>query len=158
MPRRPGVYLFDEFDSIGQARADAQDVGEMRRVVTAFLQFIDADRSPSILIAATNHAELLDRAIFRRFDVVLGFELPSVDAIAELLRLRLTAHELEEPIVASLAKRAVGLSFADVARACDDALRSMVLAGSATIRRDDLVAAFDAARRRADEQGRLQHG
>lgn len=51
MPRRPGVYLFDEFDAIGQARDDAQDVGEMRRVVTSFLQFIDADRSPSLLSA-----------------------------------------------------------------------------------------------------------
>ena len=51
--RRPGVYLFDEFDAIGQARADAQDIGEMRRLVTAFLQFIDADRSPSMLVAAT---------------------------------------------------------------------------------------------------------
>lgn len=155
MPRRPGVYLFDEFDSIGQARGDAQDVGEMRRVVTAFLQFIDADRSPSILVAATNHAELLDRAIFRRFDVVLSFELPSQNSLEELLTLRLPLSEFPMAFVRTLAARASGLTFADVARACDDALRSMVLAGEAKLRDQDLIVAFDAAARRAIEQPRL---
>lgn len=156
MPRRPGVYLFDEFDAIGQARGDTQDVGEMRRVVTAFLQFIDADQSPSIVVAATNHAELLDRAVFRRFDIVLAFELPSLTAIAALLRLRLAAHGLDDALVDVLAARAEGLSFADVARACDDALRSMVLAGERIARQDDLMSAFDAARKRADGQRRLR--
>jgi AAA+ superfamily predicted ATPase len=156
MPRRPGVYLFDEFDAIGQARGDARDIGEMRRVVTAFLQFIDADRSPSILVAATNHAELLDRAMFRRFDVVLGFGLPSQTQIAELLVLRLPVAGFSPGIVDSLARRAVGLSFADVARACDDALRTMVLAGETALREDDLLTAFEAASRRAIEQQRLQ--
>jgi SpoVK/Ycf46/Vps4 family AAA+-type ATPase len=156
MPRRPGVYLFDEFDAIGQARADAQDIGEMRRVVTAFLQFIDADRSPSILVAATNHAELLDRAVFRRFDLVLGFELPSEDALAELLTIRLPRATLPPDLLCSLARRAAGLSFADVTRACDDALRSMVLAGENKVREQDLVMAIDAASQRASEQQRLQ--
>ena len=76
MPRRPGVYLFDEFDSIAKARGDAQDVGEMNRVVTAFLQLVDADVSGSIMVAATNHVELLDRAVFRRFDVIVPFDKP----------------------------------------------------------------------------------
>ena len=156
MPRRPGVYLFDEFDAIGQARGEAQDVGEMRRVVTAFLQFIDADRSPSILVAATNHAELLDRAIFRRFDVVLAFELPSEAAIAELLALRVPLGGFSSAFLASLARHARGLTFADVARACDDALRSMVLAGETMLREQDLVTAIEAAARRATEQPRSQ--
>ena len=156
MPRRPGVYLFDEFDAIGQARGDAQDVGEMRRVVTAFLQFIDADRSPSILVAATNHAELLDRAIFRRFDVVLAFDLPSEAAITELLTLRLPHGGFSPSFLASLTSRARGLTFADVARACDDALRSMVLAGEPAMREQDLVVAIEAAARRATEQPRSQ--
>ncbi len=156
MPRRPGVYLFDEFDSIGQARGDAQDVGEMRRVVTAFLQFIDADRSPSILVAATNHAELLDRAVFRRFDLVLEFELPSEDSIAELLTLRLPLAGFSSELIRRLARQAVGLSFADVARACDDALRSMVLAGESKLREQDVAVAFEAASRRAAEHQRLR--
>jgi SpoVK/Ycf46/Vps4 family AAA+-type ATPase len=156
MPRRPGVYLFDEFDAIGQARGDAQDIGEMRRVVTAFLQFIDADRSASLLIAATNHAELLDRAIFRRFDVVLTFDLPSQDALAQLIRLRLPKFPLSESLIRSLATRAKGLSFADAARACDDAIRTMVLRGELSLREDTLVASFDAMRHRAEEQSQLR--
>ncbi len=156
MPRRPGVYLFDEFDAIAQARGDAQDVGEMRRVVTAFLQFIDGDRSPSILVAATNHAELLDRAVFRRFDLVLGFGLPTAEAVEALIGLRLSTFGLDESHVCALAQQAQGLSFADVARACDDALRSMILGGAKAVREDDLRAAFDAARRRADEHQRLR--
>jgi SpoVK/Ycf46/Vps4 family AAA+-type ATPase len=156
MPRRPGVYLFDEFDAIGQARGDAQDIGEMRRVVTAFLQFMDADRSASLLIAATNHAELLDRAIFRRFDVVLSFELPTEDALAQLLNLRLPKHRVSEHLFRSLAARAKGLSFADAARACDDAIRTMVLSGETRLREETLVASFDAMLRRADEQTRLR--
>lgn len=79
MPRRPGVYLFDEFDSIAKARGDSQDVGEMNRVVTAFLQLVDADVSGSIMVAATNHVELLDRAVFRRFDVIVPFDKPTKD-------------------------------------------------------------------------------
>lgn len=154
MPRRPGVYLFDEFDAVGQARGEAQDVGEMRRVVTAFLQFIDADQSPSIIVAATNHAELLDRAVFRRFDVVLEFQRPSETEIAELIRLRLVSHHLEPALVAELAALGSGLSFADVARATDDAIRAMVLAGSSSLRAEDLTAAFRAARKRATEQPR----
>lgn len=156
MPRRPGVYLFDEVDAIGQARGDAQDIGEMRRVVTAFLQFMDADRSASLLIAATNHAELLDRAIFRRFDVVLTFNLPSQDALAQLIRLRLPKPPLSESLIRSLATRAKGLSFADAARACDDAIRTMVLSGESSLREDTLVASFDAMLHRAEEQSRLR--
>lgn len=156
MPRRPGVYLFDEFDAIGQARGDAQDIGEMRRVVTAFLQFMDADQSASLLIAATNHAELLDRAIFRRFDVVLSFELPSAEALAQLLHLRLPKQRLPETLILSLAQRATGLSFADAARACDDAIRTMVLSGETKLSEDTLSASFEAMLRRAHEQTRLR--
>jgi SpoVK/Ycf46/Vps4 family AAA+-type ATPase len=156
MPRRPGVYLFDEFDAIGQARGDAQDIGEMRRVVTAFLQFMDADRSASLLIAATNHAELLDRAIFRRFDVVLSFELPSENALAQLLDLRLPKRQLSEHFLGSLAARAAGLSFADASRACDDAIRTMVLSGETLLREETLAASFEAMLRRTEEQTRLR--
>src|SRR5262249_7653469 len=153
---RPGVYLFDEFDAIGQARGDAQDIGEMRRVVTAFLQFMDADRSASLLIAATNHAELLDRAIFRRFDVVLAFELPSEEALAQLVHLRMPHQSLSESFVHSLASRAKDLSFADAARACDDAIRTMVLSGESQLREVTLAASFDAMLRRAEEQTRIR--
>lgn len=74
---RPGVYLFDEFDAIGANRGKDNDVGEMRRVLNSFLQFIERDNSDSLIIAATNNLGLLDQALFRRFDDVLHYKLPS---------------------------------------------------------------------------------
>jgi len=66
-----GVFLFDEFDAIGGKRTMENDVGEMRRVLNSFLNFIEQDTSDSIVIAATNNPQLLDQALFRRFDDVL---------------------------------------------------------------------------------------
>lgn len=143
MPRRPGVYLFDEFDSIAKARGDAQDVGEMNRVVTAFLQLVDADVSGSILVAATNHVELLDRAVFRRFDVIVPFDKPSHEEIVEMLRLRLASVGLSNQQAQALSQIAEGSSFADVARACDDAIRTMALDDRETISEHDVSQAFD---------------
>lgn len=65
------VYLVDEFDSIGSERGIANDVGEIRRVVNTFLQMVEQDNSDSIIIAASNHPSLLDRALFRRFDDIV---------------------------------------------------------------------------------------
>lgn len=142
MPRRPGVYLFDEFDAVAKARGDSQDVGEMNRIVTAFLQLIDADTSHSIVIAATNHAELLDRAIFRRFDVIVPFSVPTAAQIESLLRLRLGAFDLPTSLLRQAAKAAQGMSFADVVRATDDAIRTMALAERDHLVAEDLEEAF----------------
>lgn len=73
---RRGVYLFDEFDAIGGERSRENDVGEMRRVLNAFLQFIEQDTSDSLIVAATNNPHILDQALFRRFDDVLHYHLP----------------------------------------------------------------------------------
>ena len=59
-----GVYLFDEFDSIGSARGLSNDVGEIRRVLNSFLQMVEQDASDSLVVAATNHVGALDRALF----------------------------------------------------------------------------------------------
>lgn len=148
MPRRPGVYLFDEFDSVAKARGDSQDVGEMNRVVTAFLQLVDADMSGSILVAATNHVELLDRAVFRRFDVIVPFEKPTCEQIAELMTLRLSTVGLRSEDASRLAVHAEGWSFADVARACDDAVRTMALDDREQIAERDVVVALEELERR----------
>ena len=141
MPRRPGVYLFDEFDALAKARGDAQDVGEMNRVVTSFLQLMDADVSASIVIAATNHPQLLDRAVFRRFHLSVEFTTPDLPQAEALIRLRLARFALDDATVASFAKRADGLSFAEVAGACDDAVRNMVLEERTKLLSDDIDAA-----------------
>lgn len=148
MPRRPGVYLFDEFDSVAKARGDSQDVGEMNRVVTAFLQLVDADVSGSILVAATNHVELLDRAVFRRFDVIVPFDKPNYEQIAALLQLRLGAVGFVEQDAGRLAAGAEGWSFADIARACDDAVRTMALADREEVSERDVVAALEELKQR----------
>ena len=154
MPRRPGVYLFDEFDSVAKARGDSQDVGEMNRVVTAFLQLVDADVSGSILVAATNHVELLDRAVFRRFDVIVPFDNPTREQLVDLLKLRLGAVGLADAQAAELAGRAEGWSFADVVRACDDAVRTMALDDREKVTIRDIVAALDALKRRKISSGK----
>jgi SpoVK/Ycf46/Vps4 family AAA+-type ATPase len=148
MPRRPAVYLFDEFDAIGKSRGDTQEVGEIRRVVTSFLQLMDADRSGSVIIAATNYEELLDHAVFRRFDTLLRFVLPSEEQIKSLLRLRLKAFKVSPKLVQALAEMGEGFSFADLGRACDDAIRSMILSGRKEVSRPDLMEAFAEARDR----------
>lgn len=148
MVRRPGVYLFDELDSVAKARGDAQDVGEMNRVVTAFLQLVDADVSGSILVAATNHVELLDRAVFRRFDVILPFDKPTRQQIVDMLQLRLGVRGLSDTQAERLAERAEGWSFADIGRACDDAVRTMALDDREKVSERDVVQALEDLRRR----------
>jgi SpoVK/Ycf46/Vps4 family AAA+-type ATPase len=154
MPRRPGVYLFDEFDSVAKARGDSQDVGEMNRVVTAFLQLVDADVSGSILVAATNHVELLDRAVFRRFDVIVPFDKPTRQQLVELLTLRLGPVGLTSPQAQQLATLAEGWSFADAVRACDDAVRTMALAEREEITERDVIDGLEALKRRELPAGR----
>lgn len=126
--REKGVYLFDEFDAIGGGRALDNDVGEMRRVLSALLQFIEQDASDSLIVAATNCPDLLDRALFRRFDDVLQYALPSKNA-----RERLIGNTLGAFISRSFGWKLAlaeseGLSSADIDLACRDALKNAVLA------------------------------
>jgi SpoVK/Ycf46/Vps4 family AAA+-type ATPase len=81
----PCVLLLDEFDSIAKRRDDETDVGELKRLVTVLLQAVDGWPDTSLLVAATNHEELLDPAVWRRFDLVLNFELPTADGIQQFL-------------------------------------------------------------------------
>ena len=84
-----GVYFFDEFDAIGARRGERQDVGEIRRVLNSFLQFLEQDESHGLIVAATNHPELLDKALFRRFDDVIEYSVPDAVLAEALLRARL---------------------------------------------------------------------
>jgi SpoVK/Ycf46/Vps4 family AAA+-type ATPase len=123
-----GVYLFDEFDALGRTRLDDSDIGEVKRVVTTFLQLLDTtDDIASILVAATNVGASLDRALFRRFDDVLELAGPTAEQAAELLT-RLMRQWNAEPDAATL-KAASGLSFADIHAAVDDARKETVLDG-----------------------------
>ena len=122
-----GVYFFDEFDVIGSHRGLANDVGEIRRVLNSFLQMIEQDRSHSLIISATNHAEILDHALFRRFDDVLHYALPTEPQIAVLLRTRLKDLSAQAVSWNRLAKTAAGLSYAEVTRSTDEVLKEAII-------------------------------
>lgn len=124
---QPGVYLFDEFDAIGGERSMDNDVGEMRRVLNAFLQFIEHDTSDSLIIAATNSPKLLDHALFRRFDDVLYYELPKPAD-----RQRLIENVLGGFLPSKLPRKTIssitdGLSHAEISLACVDAVKLAIL-------------------------------
>lgn len=82
----PCVLFLDEFDAVAKKRDDDRDVGELKRLVNVLLQAIDSWPSTSLLIAATNHPELLDRAIWRRFDKVVEFDLPNKESVEEYFK------------------------------------------------------------------------
>lgn len=127
MASSPGVYLFDEFDAIGSQRTAANDVGEIRRVLSSFLQLLEQDGSRSLIVAATNNGERLDSALFRRFDDVIEYGLPSTTLLQALVMNRLALFDVEPLDWPELESAAAGLSHAEIARACDDAAKAMVL-------------------------------
>lgn len=122
-----GVYLFDEFDAIGADRSLDNEVGEMRRILNSFLQFIEQDGSESIIIAATNNQKLLDQALFRRFDDVLHYTLPAQMEIKRLLEYKIKSYDEYFMIPRNVIKAAEGLSHAEIARVCDDAIKNCIL-------------------------------
>lgn len=122
-----GVYLFDEFDAIGADRSLDNEVGEMRRILNSFLQFIEQDSSESIIIAATNNQKLLDQALFRRFDDVLHYTLPTQIEIKRLLEYKIKSYDEYFIIPRDVVKAAEGLSHAEIARVCDDAIKNSIL-------------------------------
>ena len=131
----PAVYLFDEFDAIGTDRGtnDGSSAGaEMRRVVNSLLQFIEDDRSESLIVAATNHGHVLDHAIFRRFDEVISFTPPSKIEVIELVRRTLVSVDIEQLDLDAIYTAAVAakLGHAEVCVALERALKDNVLAGT----------------------------
>jgi SpoVK/Ycf46/Vps4 family AAA+-type ATPase len=122
-----GVYLFDEFDAIGFTRTVHNDVGEIRRVLNSFLQFMERDDSDSIVVAATNFVGMLDEALFRRFDDVIRYELPDAKMVRSLIENRLSSFDIAGLDWSGVAKLSVGLSHAEVTRACDEAAKEAVL-------------------------------
>ena len=123
-----GVYLFDEFDSIGSHRNMGQDVGEIKRVLNSFLLNIEQDQSNSIIIAATNLPEMLDKALFRRFDDVIQYPLPTIEEITETLQKHLQAFDLPQGTdISKLAMKAQRLNYSAIVRACEDAIKEMIL-------------------------------
>ncbi len=132
-----GVYLFDEFDAIGSERSKDNDVGEMRRVLNAFLQFIEHDKSESYIVAATNNINILDQALFRRFDDIFNYSLPDKNQIKKLISNRLGQFLPKESIAKTIEKAAY-LSHAEICQACDDSIKEAILSDKKLVSLDTL--------------------
>ncbi len=121
------VFLFDEFDAIGADRSLDNEVGEMRRVLNSFLQFLENVDSDSIIIAATNNKKMLDQALYRRFDDVLHYGLPDDEQIQKLFELQLGKFYDSNLITKEVKETAFGLNHAEITRACRDCLKLVLL-------------------------------
>jgi SpoVK/Ycf46/Vps4 family AAA+-type ATPase len=133
-----GVYFFDEFDAIGSQRSLANEVGEIRRILNSFLQMIEQDQSHSLVVAATNHAEVLDHALFRRFDDVFHYELPTEGQIATLLRSRLSRCAEKGTSWKRLARPAIGLSYAEITRAAEEVHKEALINDRDSVNEGDI--------------------
>ena len=142
-----GVYFFDEFDAIGSQRGIANDVGEIRRVLNSFLQMIEQDESHSLIVAATNHAELLDYALFRRFDDVLYYELPGAAEVVTLFRARLASIAENAVSWEKLAKLALGLSYAEIVRVAEEVLKDALIDNRARISETEICTMIEERQR-----------
>jgi SpoVK/Ycf46/Vps4 family AAA+-type ATPase len=139
--RTRGVYLFDEFDAIAGRRLATNDVGEIRRVLNSFLLFLEDPTFTSLVVSATNHPELLDPAVFRRFDDVIEFQPPSKDLIVAGLKRHLQIVDTKGVNFESVAREAATLSLADVVKACEDAAKEAILSDSHAVSTRSVLAA-----------------
>lgn len=150
------VLFLDEFDAVAKARDDAQEVGEIKRVVNTLLQSLDSRNGNGITLAATNHEHLLDSAVWRRFDSRIEIKPPDASARATLLRdllmpLRVGPNELDFLVWAT-----EGMSGADIEMFVEAGKRFLVLHGKQGAERKGRASAMlDAIRRQAAINARL---
>lgn len=149
------VVLFDEFDALAKERSDEAEHGELRRVVNAVLQMMDAYVGRSVLIAATNHESILDLAVWRRFEEVLLFEPPNAEQLCQLLALKLRGvrreFDVDDPRLAPFFE---GMTHADVERVLRRGIKDMVLAGHEFLTLRHIEAAVERERpRQASQRG-----
>jgi len=121
------VFLLDELDAVAKRRDDAIEVGELKRLVTVLLQEIDGWPSSGFLVAATNHPELLDPAVWRRFEVIIEFPMPSEEQLREAVSQHLQTDGEAVPWANVVARSLQGLSYADADRELLAARRNAVL-------------------------------
>ncbi len=144
------VALFDEFDAIGKEREDPTEHGELKRVVNSFLQMADAYRGPSLLIAATNHERVLDRAIWRRFDEVLFLDKPNLEQIRQLLPVKLRGVRYDLPLGdPGFLNLFTGFNQAAIERVLTRAIKSMALKGRHSLALDLVTEAREREERRS---------
>jgi SpoVK/Ycf46/Vps4 family AAA+-type ATPase len=127
--RTPCVLLLDELDAVAKRRDDSSEIGELKRLVTVLLQEVDMWPEGGLLIAATNHSELLDPAVWRRFELLVTFPMPDVDGLVRAIHEFLGDDKIPESVVHSLAVVFGGASFSDVEREVMKARRAAAIQG-----------------------------
>ena len=139
-----GVYLLDEFDAIGARRGDPNDVGEIRRVLNSVLAFMEEPNSTdSLVLAATNHVEILDEALARRFDEVIEYTLPDVVSARAIVERRLGKFKVAGKAWPTLASALDGLSQGELVRAADAVVKDAILEGASKVSPEALKGALD---------------
>lgn len=138
--QRRAVYLFDEFDALGAHRT-GNDVGEARRILNSFLVFLEEASPESLVLAATNHRAILDKALFRRFDAVLTYTLPDSRQAVAVIKARLGSLATGTSM-AKLGEYTAGLSHAELVKAAETAAKTVLMRGDTRVNRDDLVLAL----------------
>ena len=145
--KRRGVYLFDEFDAVGGHRSASNDVAEMRRVLNSFMQFMEEpNATDSLIVGATNHPSLLDRALLRRFDLVLPFEMPSDDEIRRIIKSCLRPMKYPNLAWKRIVDAGRGLSQSELSRAAEKAVKTAILDERDRLTTRDVVGALDQRR------------
>lgn len=142
--QRRAVYLFDEFDALGGDRS-GNDVGEARRILNSFLVFLEEASPESLVLAATNHRAILDKALFRRFDAVLTYALPDARQAAAVIKARLGTLASGTSL-AKLGDYTSGLSHAELVKAAETAAKTVLMRGERAVGREDLIVALTARR------------
>ena len=149
--KRRGVYLFDEFDAVGGHRDASNDVGEMRRVLNSFLQFMEEpNATDSLIVGATNHPDLLDRALLRRFDVVLAFEMPTDEEIRKVIKAYLRPMRHPNLSWKQIVNAGRNLSQSELARAAEKAVKTAILDERDLLTNNDIIGALDERREMRD--------
>jgi SpoVK/Ycf46/Vps4 family AAA+-type ATPase len=124
----PCVLFFDEFDAVGKERADTHETGEIKRVVTSLLMQVDDLPSYVVVVAATNHAELLDRAVWRRFQLRLTLPGPTTKQISKFIELLSYNAKIDLGINSNVIVKSLGkISYAEAEEFFSDVLRRVVL-------------------------------
>ncbi|MBE7156904.1 MAG: ATP-binding protein [Rhodospirillales bacterium] len=142
--RTPSALLLDECDTIASSRVLRHDVGEVPRIVNTLLQLLEEYSGDGLIIAATNLTENLDSALFRRFDEVIEICLPSVEDIARLLELSLSAMEKERGLQwLALARALDGHSCSEVTRVAENAAKRCILEGRSKVTQADVKCAME---------------
>jgi len=139
----PCLLFLDECDYVAKKRENTRDVGEASRIVNTLLQLLEDFSAPGLLVAATNLDEMLDHAVFRRFDDVFMVPLPGRKQIAGLLELTLSSVRIDRHVFwDDLAKELEGMSSGTVVQVAQDAAKQVILDGRSVVHQDDIQLAI----------------